>query len=464
MPDLRDVLATDALLDALACGEPVDAHDPAVAPLTALAGLVREAPMPEADYDVVPEVAAGPLVAVPSRRPAGAGPLGSMVDRRFALRSLAAGVAVVGVVCTGGISAAVTGDPLYPMRTIIDHMAPGEQGKILPRLGGSADAGDETGAAEDEAAVTQILAPTTVGITIEGQDGQIIGGEVFGLQPAQGTPWTMNDVLSLPVDDAWMPSADRPHRSADAGGDEPAGEPAEPQDPAAGVEAPPVDADGTATDTGAGAPAPAGEEAPPGPVETGPTDSSGDGPASPPGAESDDGTGGSTDDVPADAPPGDGTGTSDGPAPTPPPSEPEQPDTPSSEPEQPDTPPSEPEQPDTPSSEPEQPDTPSSEPEQPADTGSSDATDTDPADTTPTDTTPTTQTSPPNATDAGSSGTPPEEVAAGGARADGLGESTQSTAAHTTPAEATVPSTPASSGTSAPTAPAAADEPPDEGA
>lgn len=135
VPDLPDVMATDALLDQLAAGQQLEVDDPAAAPLATLTTLVQQPPLPEPSPALRAAAAAGRT-------------LGALADRRFALRSLAAAAAVVGVVCTGGFSAAVTGDPLYPVRSIIDQvspMSPGERGKIPSYL---IDSDDEESTAQ----------------------------------------------------------------------------------------------------------------------------------------------------------------------------------------------------------------------------------------------------------------------------------------------------------------------------
>ncbi|MPZ93936.1 MAG: hypothetical protein GEU96_03275 [Propionibacteriales bacterium] len=114
MPDLADLAATDALLDALGSRQTSFSDDPAVDPLLALAALAQDPPLP-------------PMVEIPA-----AFDLRSVTDRRFALRSLAAGVAAVGVLSTGGVSAAMTGDPLRPVETVLNQFS-GHQEKMPPK-------------------------------------------------------------------------------------------------------------------------------------------------------------------------------------------------------------------------------------------------------------------------------------------------------------------------------------------
>lgn len=114
MPDLADLAATDALLDALGSRQTSFSDDPAVDPLLALAALAQDPPLP-------------PMVEIPA-----AFDLRSVADRRFALRSLAAGVAAVGVLSTGGVSAAMTGDPLRPVETVLNQFS-GHQQKVPPK-------------------------------------------------------------------------------------------------------------------------------------------------------------------------------------------------------------------------------------------------------------------------------------------------------------------------------------------
>jgi len=131
LPDLNDLMATDALLDALGAGEQVDGHDPVAGPLAALAGFAQADPLPQADPQPV-RVTPTPQASEPAPAPHAHRTFGTRAERRFALRSLAAGVAVVGVVSTGGISAAVTGDPFRPVDIVLDQMVPGRADKAPP--------------------------------------------------------------------------------------------------------------------------------------------------------------------------------------------------------------------------------------------------------------------------------------------------------------------------------------------
>ena len=102
-PSLMELHETDRLLDELAAGRmPLEAsHDPVLGALAALAAAVDDAPMRE--------------VAAPATAPVGhRGPSRS--------RHLAAVLAIGITLSSSGIAAAVTGDPLLPIKTVVKNV------------------------------------------------------------------------------------------------------------------------------------------------------------------------------------------------------------------------------------------------------------------------------------------------------------------------------------------------------
>ncbi len=102
-PSLMELQETDRLLDELAAGRiPLQAaNDPVLGALAALATAVDDAPMPE--------LAAPATTHVGSRGPSRS-------------RHLAAVLAIGITLSSSGIAAAVTGDPLLPIKTVVKNV------------------------------------------------------------------------------------------------------------------------------------------------------------------------------------------------------------------------------------------------------------------------------------------------------------------------------------------------------
>ena len=99
MADLDALWHDDRLIEAAASGDFLDTDDPAAGALMALA-RVADDPLPPLDVDQ--------LIAQAERH----------ASTRYAVRSLAAAVAVVATMSASGVSAVVTGDPFRPAKAV----------------------------------------------------------------------------------------------------------------------------------------------------------------------------------------------------------------------------------------------------------------------------------------------------------------------------------------------------------